>query len=106
MKVILMSAILTFASVGFIPQVSASNDPIPGVDVIVEKVPPGHSIGWVITNSNGIIALKGNFERGYYEVCNRDNTIRAGITHTGGSIRWQLVKSGNRIKPWKVIDSK
>lgn len=82
----------------------ASNDPIPGVDVVVEKIPPGHSIGWVTTNLNGIISFKGNYERGYYEVSNRANSIRAGITHRGGPIRWQLLKSGNRFNPWKLIE--
>lgn len=98
--------ILSFISIEFISPLSASTDPIPGVDVIVEKIPPGHSIGWTRTDSKGIIALNGQFERGYYEVVNRSNTIRAGIIHKGGAIRWQLLKSGNRLKPWMVIDSK
>jgi hypothetical protein len=101
MKVFILSAML--AAFGSMTPVSASNDPIPLIDVIVEKVPPGHSVGWVTTNSNGIIALKGNFERGYYEVSDRANTNRAGINHRGGEIRWQLVKSGDRRYPWKLI---
>jgi hypothetical protein len=92
-------------SIVFSSMTLASIDPIPGVDVVVEKIPPGHSIGQVITDSKGIIALKGNFEWGYYEVSNRQNTIRAGVLHRGGQIRWQLLKSGDSRKPWKVINS-
>lgn len=83
-----------------------SSDPIPGVDVVVEKIPPGHSIGQITTNSNGIIAFKGNYDRGYYEVRNRENTIRTGIIHSGGQIRWQLLNSGDRKNPWKVVEAR
>jgi len=106
MKSILMPTLLLVVSLTLIPYVFASSDPIPGVDVVVEKIPPGHSIGRVTTDSKGVIALKGDFERGYYEVRNRDNTIRAGIEHQGGQIRWQLLKSGDSKKPWKLVTSR
>jgi hypothetical protein len=106
MKVLILSAMVVVAALGPITPVSASNDPIPGVDVVVEKIPPGHSIGRTTTTANGIIALKGRHEQGYYEVSDRANTNRAGINHRGGEIRWQLVKSGNRRNPWKLIPAR
>jgi len=105
MKSILIATLLLAISPVLI-HVAASNDPIPGVDVIVEKIPPGHSIGRATTDSKGVIALKGEFERGYYEVRNRENTIRAGIEHRGGQIRWQLLSSGDSKKPWKLVTSR
>jgi hypothetical protein len=85
--------------------VSASNDPIPGVDVIVEKIPPGNSVGRTTTDSNGMISIRGSFAAGYYEVRNRENTIRTGIQHRGGPISWQLLNSGDSKKPWKLVDA-
>lgn len=75
---------------------AAGNDPIPGVDVVVEKVPPGQHIGRVTTGPRGEIAFR-DLEAGYYEVRNVDNTLRAGIRHNGGPARWQLrQRAGSR----------
>lgn len=101
MKVFILSAML--AAFGSMTPASASNDPIPGVDVVVERVPPGHAIGQVTTTNNGIIAFKGKHKQGYYVVSDRANTNRAAINHKGGEILWQLVKSGDRRNPWKLI---
>ena len=106
MKSILIPTLLLAISFLLTTYASAYEDPIPGVDVVVEKVPPGNGIARVTTDSKGRIALKGDFERGYYEVRNHENTIRAGIEHRGGQIRWQLLSSGDSKKPWKLVTSR
>lgn len=81
-----------------------SEDPIPGVDVIVEKVPPGVNIGRVTTGPRGEIAFR-NLEAGYYEVRDLNNTVRAGIRHRGGPARWQLRQQRDSRRPiWTLAD--
>jgi len=74
---------------GAIGAQAMAEDPIPGVDVVVEKVPPGNAVANVTTDRRGMIALR-DLEAGYYEVRTADNTVRAGIRHPGGPVRWQL----------------
>jgi len=89
---------------GIAAPVLPAEDPIPGVDVIVEKVPPGNAVGRVTTDKNGMIFLR-NLERGYYEVRDRENSVRAGIRHPGGAVRWQLQKDSDALKPtWVLVD--
>ncbi|MCC5997351.1 MAG: hypothetical protein JJU18_13390 [Oceanicaulis sp.] len=66
-----------------------AEDPIPGVDVVVEKIPPGHAVGRTVTDQRGMIMFR-DLEAGYYEVRNADNSQRAGVRHPGGPARWQL----------------
>ncbi|MDP3466911.1 MAG: hypothetical protein Q8S11_01160 [Daejeonella sp.] len=81
-----------------------SHIPIPGVDVVVEKVPPGNDVGRSTTDKNGMIFLR-NLEQGYYEVRDRKNSVRAGIHHRGGAVRWQLLKVRDARKPtWVLVD--
>jgi hypothetical protein len=81
-----------------------SQDPIPGVDVVVEKVPPGNGVASLTTDKNGMIFLR-NLEQGYYEVRDKKNSVRAGIRHKGGVVRWQLLKVRDARKPtWVLVD--
>jgi hypothetical protein len=82
----LAGMVVTGAASGF---QAHSEDPIPGVDVVVEKVPPGNAFAYVTTDARGIIMFR-DLEAGYYEVRNADDTQRAGIRHPGGPARWQL----------------
>lgn len=80
------------------------NDPIPHIDVVVEKVPPGQNVGRVTTDARGIILMR-HLEPGYYEVRNTDNTVRAGVRHRGGAVRWQLSQRRDSRRPvWTVAD--
>lgn len=81
-----------------------ATDPIPHIDVVVEKVPPGQNVGRVTTGARGEIAFR-NLEPGYYEVRNLENTVRAGIRHRGGPARWQLRQQRDSRRPvWTVAD--
>lgn len=81
------------AGIGFTGAASGlqaySEDPIPGVDVVVEKVPPGNAVARAATDRRGMLTFR-HLDAGYYEVRNLDDTQRAGIRHAGGPARWQL----------------
>jgi hypothetical protein len=103
MKKIIIFVYFVFATYTLSAQ-SFSQDPIPGVDVVVEKVPPNQNIGAFTTDKNGMIFLR-NLEQGYYEVRDRKNSVRAGIHHRGGAVRWQLLKVKNVQKTtWVLVD--
>ena len=65
---------------------SASNDPIPGVDVIVEKVPPGTVVYRGSTDKTGAIRIK-TLQEGQYRVRDRKGRNRM-FQHKGGPVRW------------------
>jgi len=103
MKKIVLFLCVSFATYTLSAQI-LSHDPIPGVDVVVEKIPPGQNIGGFTTDKNGMIFLR-NLEQGYYEVRDRKNSVRAGIHHRGGAVRWQLLKVRDARKPtWVLVD--
>lgn len=83
----------------------ASSDPIPGVDVVVEKVPPGTMVGRLQTDQGGYLRFR-SLSAGTYRV--RDlhgNTAR--VKHPGGSALWRLVGSFKNGKPvWNRIVAK
>lgn len=82
----------------------AAEDPIPGVDVVVEKVPPGNAIANVRTDKDGIIAFR-SLEAGGYRVRDRAGDNSASIKHKGGPARWRLVQSMQSRKPvWSLVD--
>lgn len=94
---------LAFAGQSSARQATAE-DPIPLIDVVVEKVPPGNGVATVTTDQRGMIVLR-NLEAGYYEVRNMDNTVRAGIRHPGGPVRWQLRQRRDSRRPtWTLAD--
>jgi hypothetical protein len=80
----------------------ASSDPIPGVDVVVEKVPPGNVVGRLQSDRRGILHFA-SLAAGTYVVRDRfGNSAR--IKHGGGPAAWQLVGSMPNGKPvWTLI---
>ena len=80
----------------------ASNDPIPGVDVVVEKVPPGHVIGRLQSDRRGFLRFK-SLEAGTYVVRDRLGNS-AKIRHRGGPATWQLVGTQTNGKlTWTLL---
>ena len=72
-------------------------DPIPGVDVVVEKVPPGIRVARVKTDRNGCLVFKA-LQSGRYEVYDRFGN-RASLEHDGGPAKWRLLGSTKESKP-------
>jgi len=80
-----------------------ASDPIPGVDVVVEKVPPGHIVARATTDDGGCLRFK-DLELGRYVVSDAFGN-RAVIYHEGGSAKWRLFGSIKDRKPtWSVVD--
>jgi hypothetical protein len=101
-KIVLLLCV--FFAINTLSAQTHSQDPIPGVDVVVEKVPPGQNVGSFTTDKNGMLFFR-NLEQGYYEVRDKKNSVRAGIRHKGGAVRWQLLKVRDARKPtWVLID--
>lgn len=100
----LFAAMLAMAGGGLAMSAAlAAEDPIPGVDVIVEKVPPGNSVGSVITDRNGVIAFR-HLAPGNYVVSDKAGNS-ASIRHEGGLARWQLVRNPGRgdARGWALL---
>ena len=78
-------------------------DPIPGVDVVVEKIPPGSPTARLRTDSKGCLAFK-FLPSGRYEVYDKSGN-RASIEHVGGPAKWRLLGSVKERKPvWSLVD--
>lgn len=83
---------------------AAAQDPIPHIDVIVEKVPPGHAFFSGPTDARGMLYFR-HLDPGYYEVRDPADTVRAGIRHAGGPARWQLRQQRDLRRPiWTLAD--
>ena len=81
---------------------SAAEDPIPGVDVVVEKVPPGH-ISRVTTDPRGYLPFRW-LSPGNYFITDRHGN-KASIKHPGGPVRWRLVEAKTPRGPgWTLVD--
>ncbi len=78
-------------------------DPIPGVDVVVEKIPPGVRVGRVKTDRYGCLVFK-FLPSGRYEVYDKFGN-RASREHDGGPARWRLIGSIKERKlVWSLVD--
>jgi len=78
-------------------------DPIPGVDVVVEKIPPGSPTARLRTDSNGCLVFK-FLQSGRYEVYDKFGN-RASLEHDGGPARWRLIGSIKERKPvWSLVN--
>lgn len=78
-------------------------DPIPGVDVVVEKVPPGIAVARIRTNRYGCLPLK-SLPKGRYEVYDTFGN-RASLDHDGGKVNWRLLGSLTDKRPvWTLVD--
>lgn len=85
-----------------LPALSAE-DPIPGVDVVVEKIPPGVNVGRMQTDRNGYLWFK-SLSSGTYVVSDKFGN-QASVRHRGGSVKWRLIGSRKNGKPvWTLID--
>ncbi|MFC4723837.1 hypothetical protein AB6B38_04210 [Glycocaulis abyssi] len=94
---------MTLSSQAYARQAQAT-DPIPHIDVVVEKIPPGSETFRGTTGPRGEIAIR-DLEAGYYEVRDMNNTVRAGIRHRGGPARWQLRQQRDSRRPiWTLAD--
>ena len=81
----------------------AADDPIPGVDVVVEKVPPGVNVGRIQTDRNGYLRFK-FLEAGTYEVSDRFGN-KASVKHQGGPVKWRLIGTTKNGKPvWTLVN--
>ena len=102
----MITALLVAAgSIAFWRPAHASEDPIPGVDVVVEKIPPGNAVGRTTTDRRGMIRFD-HLDAGYYEVRSPDNTMRAGIRHAGGPAQWQLLQRIDAHVPtWSLMNA-
>jgi len=97
------AGILAVGNAAFALQ-AAAEDPIPHIDVVVEKVPPGNGVFSGPTDARGMLYIR-HLDAGYYEVRDVDNTVRAGIRHRGGPARWQLRQQRDTRRPiWTLAD--
>ena len=81
---------------------AAAEDPIPLIDVIVKKTPPGNAFT-AQTNTNGRLIFK-NLPAGNYVVTDRAGHKKA-FVHRGGPAKWQIVVPGPNGKPvWTLVD--
>lgn len=81
----------------------AADDPIPGVDVVVEKVPPGQGIGRFRSDGNGYLRFK-SLQAGTYHVSDKAGA-KAVVRHKGGPAKWRLLGSMKDGKPvWTLVD--
>jgi len=80
-----------------------AEDPIPGVDVVVEKVPPGSNIGRFRSDGNGYLRFK-SLDAGTYHVTDKSGS-KAVVRHKGGPAKWRLMGSMKNGKPvWTLAD--
>ena len=91
-------------SLAFLPLTPQAADPIPGVDVVVEKVPPGNAVFSTTTDRNGFINSRTPLPAANYRV--RDKAGHsATIKHKGGTVRWRLTAATRNGKTiWTLSD--
>lgn len=78
-------------------------DPIPLIDVVVKRTPPGNAIARMQTDRNGYLRFK-FLEAGTYEVSDKFGN-KAMVKHPGGVAKWRLVGSIRDGKPiWTLVD--
>ena len=83
--------------------ISGGEDPIPLIDVVVEKTPPGQAQGRMQTDRNGYLWVK-SLSAGTY-VINDVFGNEAVVKHRGGPAKWRLlgyIKNGKPV--WTLVD--
>jgi hypothetical protein len=81
----------------------AAEDPIPHIDVVVEKIPPGSNVGRFRSDQNGYLWFK-SLDAGTYHVTDRAGA-KAVVKHRGGPVKWRLIGTKKNGKPvWTLID--
>jgi hypothetical protein len=77
-------------------------EPIPLIDVVVEKVPPGIASA-ARTDRNGYIIYK-SLAAGNYIISDRHGN-KASVRHPGGPAKWRLVGGIKKRGPvWTLVD--
>lgn len=83
--------------------VVAGEDPIPLIDVVVEKTPPGQGRGMMQTDQNGYMRIE-SLSPGIY-VINDIFGNMASIEHQGGPASWRLLGFIQEGKPvWALVE--
>ena len=81
----------------------AGEDPIPLIDVVVKKTPPGAIVGRMQTDRNGYLRFK-SLSSGTYVVSDKFGN-KASVKHQGGPAKWGLIGSTTNGKPvWTLVD--
>jgi len=97
------SLILGFCLTAFTLPALAGEDPIPLIDVVVEKTPPGVNIGRMQTDRNGYMRFK-SLSSGTYVVSDKFGN-KASVKHRGGPVKWRLIGSTKDGKwVWTLVD--
>ena len=100
-RIFLLTSMGSLLATAFAPALAAE-DPIPGVDVVVEKVPPGH-ISRVTTDAKGYLPFRW-LGPGNYVIADRHGN-KAELKHSGGPVRWRLVGTKTPKGPvWTLVD--
>lgn len=82
---------------------AVSTDPMPGVDVVVQKAAPGAPPTRVTTDRDGCLVFD-FLQTGCYEVSDRFGN-HAWLEHDGGPARWRLLGTIEGSKPvWSLVD--
>jgi len=106
-RAFLRKAFVTMAGVIIMPLLSfpvlAGEDPIPLIDVVVEKTPPGSNVGRLQTDRNGYLRFK-SLPSGTYVVSDKFGN-KANVKHQGGPVKWRLISTTKNGKPvWTLVD--
>ena len=81
----------------------AAEDPIPLIDVVVEKIPPGSNVGRFRSDGDGYLRFR-TLDAGTYHVSDKAGA-KAVVRHKGGPARWRLMGSMKNGKPvWALVD--
>lgn len=100
-RMFLLAATASLLAVAIGPA-QAGEDPIPLIDVVVEKTPPGHAF-YARTDTKGYISYR-SLSAGNYVVSDRYGN-KASLKHPGGPARWRLVGTKTPRGPvWTLVD--
>lgn len=87
---------------GLSPSANATEDPIPLIDVVVRKTPPGNGFT-ARTDDSGRLVFK-YLARGTYVVADGKGNKKT-FVHPGGPVQWRLVKADpHGAAVWTLVD--
>lgn len=99
----LASMLIVLAMPPFSSQALAAEDPIPLIDVVVEKIPRGSNVGRFRSDGNGYLRFR-TLDAGTYHVTDKAGS-KAVVRHRGGPDKWRLMGSMKSGKPvWTLVD--
>lgn len=98
----LATTLMCLAALSALPTDAMATDPIPGVDVVVEKVPSGRGTR-LKTDRNGCLQVD-TLASGRYLVHDTFGN-KAIVDHDGGPAKWRLVGVVKGGRPnWSLLD--